>query len=157
MFIGIIGGSTIENKDIYDTAYQTGSLIAQEGWYLVCGGLGGVMEAASKGAYDNKGITVGILPFADTGKANPYITIPVATGMGLARNHIIVNTADILIAIDGKYGTLNEISAALNCNKKILAIRSWELDTLKNINKEQFIPVDSPEQAIHYIKTDENT
>ncbi len=157
MLIGIIGGSTIENKVIYDIAYKTGNLIAREKWHLICGGLGGVMEASARGAFENNGLTIGILPYTDINKANPYITIPIATGIGVARNYIIINTADILIAIDGKYGTLNEITAALNMKKKILAIKSWELEKLNNIDKNLFIPVGSPEQAIRHIKKYENT
>lgn len=152
MLIGIIGGSRIENNDIYNIAYETGVLIAKNNWHLICGGLGGVMEAASKGAYDANGITIGILPYSDKTRANKYIKIPIATGIGPSRNYIIVNTADILIAIDGKYGTLNEISAALNSNKIVLAIHSWELEKIDNIDKNLFIPVNSPEQAIDYIK-----
>lgn len=157
MLIGIIGGSEIENQKIYDLAYQTGKLIADNNWHLICGGLGGVMESASKGAHDHNGITIGVLPFADTHQANPYITIPIATGMGYARNHIIVNTADILIAIDGKFGTLNEISAALSLNKKVLALESWNLNKMEKFNSDLYIPVSSPEEAMTYIKQYENT
>ena len=151
MLIGIIGGSTIDNKEIYDIAYHTGKLIAQNKWKLVCGGLSGVMEAAAKGAYENNGITIGILPHSDKNTANDYITIPIATGMGYARNYIIINTADVLIAIDGNYGTLNELSAALSAKKKIFAIRSWNLNKL-DINDKNFIPVKTPEEAIKNIE-----
>ena len=152
MIVGIIGSSKIENKDIYNTAFHIGTLIAQNGWHLICGGLGGVMEAASKGAFQNNGVTIGILPYADKKQANKYITIPIATGMGLARNHIIVNTADILVAISGKYGTLNEISAAMNLNKKVLALHSWNLEKLDNIDKKLFIRINSTEEVIKYIR-----
>lgn len=152
MIVGILGGSKIEDNNIYDIAFQTGSLIAQNHWFLICGGLSGVMEAAAKGAYQNNGITIGILPYAEKDHANRYITIPIATGMGFARNNIIVNTADILIAINGKYGTLNEISAALNLNKKVLALHSWELERFENIDKKLFIPLKTPGEAINFIK-----
>jgi len=157
MIVGVIGGSRIKNEDkIYKIAYQLGKLIAENGWILICGGLGGVMEAASKGAYEHNGITVGIIPFEDKSYANKYIKIPIASGMGLARNYIIVNTADILIAVDGSYGTLNEISAALNVRKKVLTLFSWEkLKDIPLIEKELFIPVKSPEEAIEYIKNNE--
>lgn len=157
MIIGIIGGSQIENKTIYDIAYKAGSLIAQNNWYLICGGLSGVMEAAAKGAYDHKGITIGILPQSETKSANSYIKIPIATGMGYARNHIIVHTADILLAIDGEFGTLNEISAALSLNKPVIALKTWELDKIKDIDPKLFIKVNTPEEAIKIIKTYENT
>jgi len=157
MIIGIIGGSQIENKTIYDIAYKTGALIAQNNWFLVCGGLGGVMEAAAKGAFDNKGITIGILPQSEIKCANPYIKIPIATGMGYARNHIIVHTADILLAINGEYGTLNEISAALSLKKRVIALKTWELDKIGTIDPKIFIKVNTPEEAIKVIKSYENT
>lgn len=151
MIVGVIGGSQIKNKKIYNQAYDTGSLIAKNNWILVCGGLGGVMEAAAKGAYEHHGLTIGILPQTETNKANPYIKIPIATGMGLARNYIIVHTADVLVAIDGEYGTLNEITAGLSLKKTVLALDSWNLKKIKNIHYRLFIPVKTPEQAIQYI------
>ncbi|MDD5065416.1 MAG: TIGR00725 family protein [bacterium] len=152
MIVGIIGGSQIEKKEIYDMAYATGALVARNQWVLICGGLGGVMEAAAKGAFDQKGVTIGILPQNNKSYANPYITIPVATGIGLARNFIIVHTADILIAIDGQYGTLNEIAAAMTMKKYVLSLRSWDLEKLDKFDKTFFIPVQSPEEAVHFIK-----
>ncbi len=150
MIIGVIGGSKI-NKRTYETAYNMGKLIAKNNWVLICGGLGGVMEAVSKGAFENNGITIGILPSADKSAANPYISIPIATNMGYARNYIIVQTADILVAIDGKTGTLNEITAALNMNKKVISLESWDLQKI-GIFGELYIIANTPEEAIKKIK-----
>lgn len=157
MIIGIIGGSQIDKDEIYDIAYKTGSLIAQNKWVLICGGLGGVMEAAAKGAYEHQGITIGILPQAEKQYANPYITIPVASGMGYARNNIIINTADIFIAINGKYGTLNEIATALSLKKTVLGLHTWELEKSGPIDQNLFIKINTPEQAIKIIKKHEST
>lgn len=125
--IGIIGGSIVD-KAIYDTAYQVGKLIAENGAALVCGGLTGVMEAACKGATEAGGTTIGILPGLRIDDANPYIDIPVATGLGHGRNLIIVNTASALIAVSGKYGTLSEIGFALQSGKPVYGLGTWDIE-----------------------------
>lgn len=155
MIVGIIGGSFAEKKYL-DVAYKIGQYIAENGWILVCGGLTGVMEYACKGAYEKGGITVGILPSYDKSTANKYVKIPVATGIGLARNYIIINTADILIAINGKYGTLNEISMALNIGKKVITINSWKLKNAGEIDENLFYEVETAEEAINLIKKWQN-
>jgi len=94
---------------------------------LVCGGMGGVMEAAAGGAINAGGTTVGILPTASRLDANPYLTIAVATGMGEARNAIVVRTADVVIAVHGEYGTLSEIALALKMGKHVVGLGTWEL------------------------------
>jgi uncharacterized protein (TIGR00725 family) len=124
--IGVIGASAAGEELLRD-AEETGRLIAGHGFILVCGGLGGVMEAAAKGAKEGGGTTVGILPQEDRHAANPYIDIPVATGFGVGRNVIIVRTADILIAIGGEYGTLSEIAFALKMRKTVIGLGSWEI------------------------------
>jgi len=104
-----------------------GSLIALRGATLICGGLSGVMEAASKGAKSHGGLTIGILPHNDKKEANPYIDIPIATGLGLTRNAIIARAADVLIAVGGEYGTLSEIAFALQMGKPVVGIRTWDI------------------------------
>ncbi len=152
MIVGVIGGSQSDTKNL-EIAYTIGKLIAQNNWILICGGLTGVMEYACKGAYEAGGITVGILPGNNKNSANQYVKIPVATGIGLARNYIIINTADVLIAIDGRYGTLNEISAALNLGKRVISINSWKLKNAGDIDESLFFEVQTPEQAIDLIKS----
>lgn len=152
MIVGVIGGSQSDSRNL-EIAYTIGKLIARNNWILVCGGLTGVMEYACKGAYEAGGITVGILPGNDKHSANQYVKIPIATGMGLARNYIIINTADVLIAIDGRYGTLNEISAALNLGKRVVAINSWKLGNAGDIDNSLFFEVKTPEDAIDLIKS----
>ncbi|HEX13654.1 MAG: TIGR00725 family protein [Desulfurella sp.] len=142
--IGVIGSQKASEK-AKSIAYEVGKLIALNNFVLVCGGLDGVMEAASKGAFDHGGLTVGILPDKDKKNANPYIKIPIASGMGYARNFCIVQSADCLIAIEGSYGTLNEISAALNLQKTVIGLEcSWNIEGMKFAN--------SPQEAIELAK-----
>jgi uncharacterized protein (TIGR00725 family) len=101
--------------------------LAKAGAVLVCGGMGGVMEAAAGGALNAGGKTVGILPTASRLEGNPYLTIAVATGMGEARNAIVVRTADVVIAIHGEFGTLSEIALALKMGKPVVGLGTWEL------------------------------
>jgi uncharacterized protein (TIGR00725 family) len=124
--IAIIGGRRTE-KPLLREAEEAGRLIAQKGAILLCGGLGGVMEAASKGAKSGGGITVGILPQNDSKDANSYIDIPLATGLGIGRNMIIARSADALIAIGGEYGTLSEIAFALQMGKPVVGIKTWDI------------------------------
>jgi uncharacterized protein (TIGR00725 family) len=124
--IAVIGGRRPE-KSLFKEAEEVGRLIAQKGAVLVCGGLGGVMEAASKGAKSGGGLSLGILPQNDSKDANPYIDISVPTGLGIARNVIIARTADALIAVGGEYGTLSEIALALQMGKPVVGIRTWDI------------------------------
>ena len=124
--IAVIGGSEA-NKATLKVAEEVGRQIALRKAVLVCGGLGGVMEAAARGAKEEGGITVGIVPHKHTGDANPFIEIPVATGFGEGRNVIIARTADALIAVGGEYGTLSEIAFGLKMRKPVIGIGSWEI------------------------------
>lgn len=124
--IGVIGGRRTE-KLLLKEAEEAGKLIAQSGATLICGGLGGVMEAASRGAKAEGGLTVGILPQNDAKDANQFIDIPIATGFGIGRNVIIARTADALIAVGGEYGTLSEIAFALQMGKPVAGIQTWDI------------------------------
>ena len=127
MIIGVIGGAYC-SEITKRTAYKLGKMIALKKYILVCGGMGGVMEYACKGAKSAGGLTIGILPGNNKSYANPYIDIPIVTAMSHSRNAIIVRTADVLIAVDGKYGTLSEIGLALACEKKVIGIKTWDID-----------------------------
>ena len=105
------------SKDEAKLAYEVGAEIAKRGAVLVCGGLGGSMEAASKGAYENGGLTIGIIPFYEKETANPYIGIVIPTGLGHARNNIVVATADGVIGVGGSWGTLSELAIAVKMGK----------------------------------------
>ncbi len=124
--IAVIGGRRTE-KALLKQAEEVGRLIAKRGATLICGGLSGVMEAASKGAKTEGGLTVGILPQNDSKEANQYIDIPIPTGLGIGRNVIIARAADALIAVGGEYGTLSEIAFALQMGKPVIGIKSWDI------------------------------
>ena len=124
--IGVIGG-TAATAEILRSAEETGRLIAERGCLLICGGMGGVMEAAAKGAREAGGATIGILPHTDRHEANAYIDVPIATGLGEGRNLVIVRAADLLIAVDGEYGTLSEIAFALKLKKTVIGLNTWDI------------------------------
>ena len=124
--IGVIGAGLADERTLA-SAEATGRLIAKRGAILVCGGLGGVMEAAAKGMKAEGGTTIGILPQDKKDGANPYIDIPIVTGFGEGRNVIIVRTADALIAVGGEYGTLSEIAYALKMGKPVVGLNTWDI------------------------------
>ena len=129
--ISVIGGSKA-GSDIYKLAYEVGSEIARSGAILICGGLTGVMEASCKGAKKEGGLTIGILPSKEESTANKYVDIKIPTGLGYARNAIIVLSAHAIIAIDGSYGTLSEIGYALTYNKPVIGLKTWEAQPYYN-------------------------
>lgn len=138
--IGVIGASHC-SPEIYELARHVGVAIAKANAVLVCGGLGGVMEAACRGAKESGGLTIGILPGADKNEANAYVDIPIVTGMRDARNVIIARSADGLIAVSGEYGTLSEIAFAKKFGKPVVSLKSWSFDST--------IPqADNAEQAV---------
>ena len=125
-FIAVIGGSepSMEEAQLAETV---GRELAKQGAILICGGMGGVMEAACRGASSEGGITIGILPGDSRQAANPYVQIPIATGIGYARNIAVVKSAQAVIAIGGSYGTLSEISYALQSGIPIIGLDTWSL------------------------------
>lgn len=125
--IGVIGASEA-SEELKQLAEFLGRFIAERGWTLVSGGLTGVMEAASKGASASGGTVVGILPTAAASDANPYVSVPIATNMGHARNAIIAHTADVLVACGGGYGTLSEIALANKLGKKVFGLMTWDVE-----------------------------
>jgi uncharacterized protein (TIGR00725 family) len=125
--VAVIGGSEASPAEI-EAAAEVGRLVAKKGWALATGGLTGVMEAASRGASEAGGLVIGIVPQKEPSAANRYVELAIATGMGHARNAIIVNTAAALIAVGGKYGTLSEVALALADGKPVFGIGSWEIE-----------------------------
>lgn len=124
MNIAVIGAGECDSAT-YQIALSIGAGLALHSVVLVCGGLGGVMEAAARGAFEAGGITIGILPQSDRSGANRYLTAAIPTGLGAARNFLVVTAADALIAIGGKYGTLSEIAFALNLEKPVIGLSTW--------------------------------
>lgn len=121
IMIGVIGASQPSRQGLL-LAEQVGREIARKGAVLVCGGLGGVMEAAARGAAEAGGEVIGILPGPDSSAANSYVTLPVVTNMGHARNIIIAHTAQALIAVEGEYGTLSEAAIGLKLGKRVVSL-----------------------------------
>jgi uncharacterized protein (TIGR00725 family) len=126
MFVAVIGSAHCSAR-VAALAEKVGREIARHGAVLVCGGRGGVMEAACRGAKDEGGTTVGILPGMDRSEANPYIDVPIVTGLGEARNAVVVRSADTVIAISGGYGTLSEIGLARKMGRPVVGLETWEL------------------------------
>ncbi len=126
IFIAVIGGSEPSPQETV-MAEEVGREIARHGAILVCGGLGGVMMAACKGASSEGGVTIGILPGESRQAANPYVQIPIVTGIGYARNVAVVKSAQAVIAIGGGYGTLSEISHALQSGIPVIGLNTWSL------------------------------
>jgi uncharacterized protein (TIGR00725 family) len=124
--IGVIGSGTC-SEQVRQIAYDVGKGIAEAGYPLICGGLGGVMEGACHGAYEAGGLTIGVVPGDSDETANPYVMVPIVTGMGFARNAIIVKSSGVLIAIEGGPGTLSEIAFALQFGVPVVSLNSFDV------------------------------
>ena len=130
IYLAVVGAGSA-SPEICELAEAVGKEAALRGWIVLTGGLGGVMEAASKGARDVGGMTLGILPGGDRSHANPYIHVAVATNMFHGRNAIIAHTADALIAVDGEYGTLSEVAFGLKLGKPVVGLMTqWKVPGL---------------------------
>ena len=138
MIVAVIGAGYC-SRDIARLAEEVGRLLAQQGATLVCGGLGGVMEAACRGAKSAGGRTIGILPGRSRRDANPFVDIPVVTGMGEARNVIVVGSGQAVIAVSGGYGTLSEIAHALKLGIPVVGLSSWDLSNEGTSQDERII------------------
>jgi uncharacterized protein (TIGR00725 family) len=121
-------------------AEEVGRRLAEHGAVVICGGLGGAMEAVSRGAAGAGGTVVGVLPGSDRRAANRHVTVAIATGLGEARNALVVRAADVLIAVGGSYGTLSEIAMALKAGKRVIGVGTWDVDGVE--------PVEGPDAAV---------
>ena len=152
-YVGVIGGRRC-SAEIGELAFQVGRGIAEQGWILVCGGMGGIMEQACRGARSGNGITLGILPGDTRHSANPYLSCSVVTGLGEARNVLVVKSSQAIIAVDGSYGTLSEIALANAAGIPVVGLRSWRLDPEQNQGQGLFVRVvESPGEAIETVKS----
>ena len=124
-YVGVIGAGSC-SEATYQFAREVGREIGNQGWILVCGGLGGVMEGAARGCAEAGGKSVGILPGPDREAANPYLSVALPTGLGEARNALVVRASDFLVAISGGYGTLSEIALALRAGKRVVGLETWK-------------------------------
>lgn len=147
IIIGVIGSSSTTPEEEL-LAEEVGKKLAERGIIIMCGGLGGVMNATCRGAKLAGGVTIGILPGTSKKDANPYIDIPIPTGIGEARNLIIIRASSSIIAISGGYGTLSEIAFALKLGIPVIGLKTWEL---WKISKEpiNIIQTETAEDAVN--------
>ena len=141
-FIAVIGASQASASEL-KTAELVGREIAKAGAALVCGGMGGVMESACKGASQEDGLTIGILPGDNRLSANEFVKIPIVTGIGYARNVAVVKSAQAVIAIGGSYGTLSEIGHALQSGLPVIGLETWAVSR-KGKDKSPIIEAETP-------------
>ena len=138
--IGVIGAGQC-SLEIERLAEEVGREIAKKKALLICGGLGGVMEASARGAKQEGGVTIGILPGFSFEDANPFIDIPIVTGLSHARNVLVVRSSQAIIAVEGGYGTLSEIGIALKLRKPVVGLRTWDV-------RKKIVTVETPEDAV---------
>jgi uncharacterized protein (TIGR00725 family) len=146
MRVSVIGGSTVTDEQ-YDTARTLGAILAQHGHDIVCGGRGGVMEAVCRGAGAHGGHTIGILPGGDREAANEFVDTVIVTGLGNARNALVVRNGDATIAVDGGTGTLSELALALDYGRPVAGLDTHRIDGVDGIEH-----VDTPEAAVEYVE-----
>ena len=146
IFIAVIGASHC-SADEATNAEAVGRELAKRGAAVICGGLGGVMEAVCRGAVAEGGLTIGILPGDNTQDANPYVKIPIATGLGYARNVIIIKSAQAAIAVGGSYGTLSEIAYAFQNGLPVIGLNTWTIAEPGSQNN-PIIPAQEPVEAV---------
>ncbi|MFC1945770.1 TIGR00725 family protein [Chloroflexota bacterium] len=144
--VSVIGGAD-PSAGALRLAEEVGRELAARGVVVVCGGLGGVMEAACRGAAEAGGLTVGILPGASRADANPYVQVPVVTGIGYARNAAVARSGQAVIAIDGSYGTISEIAFALQAGTPVVGLLTWEF-TINGEKDRRIIPATTAVEAV---------
>jgi uncharacterized protein (TIGR00725 family) len=148
--VSVIGsGGCAEDSEPWALAEELGRLLAEAGVTVVCGGRGGVMEAAARGAAGAGGEVIGVLPWVDGGDANPYCTHVVATGIGHARNLAVVASGAATIAVGGEWGTLSEIALARNLGRSVVALRSWNVSGRERMEGGPgIVAAETPEEAV---------
>lgn len=147
--VAVIGGATCTPQEDR-WAEAVGRLLAEHGALIVCGGRGGVMEAACRGAKASGGLTIGLLPGTDRGEANPFVDVVIATGIGEARNAIIVQSAQAAIAVGGEFGTLSEIAFALKRDLPLAGLGTWEIARAGEF-ADRIHQAASPEAAVSWV------
>jgi uncharacterized protein (TIGR00725 family) len=141
-YVAVVGPGDASSQELH-TAEEVGAGLAAAGAVVITGGLGGVMEAASRGARSRRGRTVGILPGADRDAANGWVDIALATGLGELRNGLIVRAADVVVAVGGGYGTLSEIALALKLGRPVVGVGTWDVHGVEHVS--------TPEEALDRI------
>jgi uncharacterized protein (TIGR00725 family) len=146
MRVSVIGGSSVDDRT-YEQAREVGRLLGEGGHTVVCGGLGGTMEAVCRGASERDAETIGVLPGERRKAANEWVGVPIATGLGNARNAVVVLNGDATIAVDGATGTLSELGHALDLGHPVAGLDTHAVDF------EGFEPVETPEAAVDYVES----
>jgi hypothetical protein len=147
MIVAVLGGNS-PPREALARAEAVGRELGQRGHTVICGGRGGVMEAACRGAREAGGHTIGVLPGPDRRDANPHVEFPIVTNLGWARNTIVVLSADAVIAVDGSYGTLSEIALALAHGKPIIGLATWHISDAGGVEDERIVRVTDPVEAV---------
>jgi len=150
-YVAVIGDSDPRGPDanrILEWAEEIGQQLARGGATLISGGLGGVMRASARGALGAGGETIGILPTANASDANEYIRTPIATGLGVVRNLVVVTSADVVIAVGGRHGTLSEIGLALRMGRHVVALSSWRVESEHRLGGARVHRVRTPREAV---------
>ena len=145
--ISVFGGRDI-TPEVYEDTLEIGRRLADEGYLVFCGGGAGVMEAIAKGVHNEGGIVVGVLKGDDLEEGNKYLTVPIATGIGIARNAILAYNCDAAIAISGQYGTLSEIAYAFQLKKPVIGYKTWDIDPV--------IQANTPEEVVSKLNKELN-
>jgi len=147
LYVAVVGNGGGVSAAQRRAAEAVGRAVADAGAVVVCGGLGGVMEAACRGAHAGGGLTVGILPGRDRGEANRHVDVAIPTGLGEARNALVVRAADAVVALAGEYGTLSEIALALQAGIPVVGLDTWEL-ARGGEPVDAFVRAGDPEEAV---------
>jgi uncharacterized protein (TIGR00725 family) len=150
-YVAVIGEGDPRGPDaqrMLDWAEEIGRDLARAGAVVVTGGLGGVMQAASRGAVAAGGETIGILPGADAAEANEYVSLPIPTGLGVVRNLVVVTASDAVIAVGGRHGTLSEIGLALRMGRHVVALSSWRVESDHRIGGPRVHRARDPREAV---------
>ncbi len=149
-YVAVIGDGDPRGPDahrVLEWAEEVGQHLARGGAVVVTGGLGGVMRAASRGAVGAGGDTIGLLPGADAAEANEYVRTPIATGLGVVRNLVVVTAADAVVAVGGRHGTLSEIGLALRMGRHVVALSSWRIESEHRLGGPRVHRVRDPREA----------
>ena len=145
-YVAVVGASAATSEELA-LAEEVGRELARAGAVLVCGGLGGGMNAAARGCEAEGGTSIGVLPGVSRAGASPHLTLAIPTGMGEARNALIARVGDAVIAIGGEFGTLSEIALGLKMGKRVVGLGTWNLDR-EGMPGDPIIRADSPREAV---------
>jgi uncharacterized protein (TIGR00725 family) len=145
--VAVVGAGDA-GDELRATAEEVGRRLAEAGAIVVCGGLGGVMEAACHGAKSAGGLTIGILPGRRRDEANPWVDVAIPTGMGETRNALVVLSADAVVAIGGEHGTLSEVAFGLKLGRPVVGLRTWRLVRDNGAADEAIVPVEDAAAAV---------